>query len=112
MNGRSGLNELRHRVELWRKEQVADASGGLVETFVSLGTVWAHVGIASVRPAIDAGARAVEATLTVKIRFRSDLSPGDRMIAGSHTLEILFAQDADGKGAYLNCLCRQTNVAG
>ncbi len=111
-NARSALDRLRQRVELFRKEQTVDGAGGLVQTHVSLGLVWAQVMPAAGRLAESGGARTGQNSLTVRIRYRNDLSPGDRITLGARTFQIVSLGDADGRVAYLNCLCQETRTAG
>jgi len=114
VSGRSApaLGSLRERVELQTKTQTIDGAGGHQNTFVSLATVWARVSSdAGSITALD-DARTARISHTVVVRFRSDLQPGDRIIYRTEPLEIISAEDLNGRRAYLSCNCRQTSVTG
>ena len=114
MSGRAApsLGSLRERVELQSKTQSIDSAGGHQNTFVSLDTVWARVTSQASSMSIVGDARAAKISHLVVLRFRSDLKPGDRIIYRTMPLEIVSAEDLNGRRAYLSCTCSQTSVTG
>ncbi len=106
------LGSLRERVELQSKTQTIDSAGGHQNTFVSLATVWAQVTSLAGSMTGFGDARAAKITHSVVLRFRSDLKPGDRIIYRTAVLEIVSAEDLNGRRAYLRCTCSQTSVTG
>jgi len=106
------LGSLRERVELQSKTQSIDSAGGHQNTFVSLATVWARVTSMAGSLTSSSDARAAKVSHSVVVRFRSDLKPGDRIIYRTTPLEIISAEDLNGRRAYLSCRCRQTSMTG
>lgn len=114
MSGRGApsLGALRERVELKQTTQSIDSAGGHVDVFVSLGLVWAEINTASGSLTVIGDARNSKITHSIIIRFRNDLKPGDRVIYRGHELEVISAEDLNGRTAYLKVLCSQLNIAG
>ncbi len=103
---------LRDRVALARKEQAREADGGLSVLFMPLATVWARVHARASGRTGFADARGAKATHTVVMRFRTDLSAGDRITWRGRALEVLSAEDLNGRRAYLSCACAESTVTG
>lgn len=106
------LGTLTDRVQLRRRDTVAEAEGGHSMVFVPLATVWARVRALSARSSVLADAQAVAASHSVVMRFRTDLKPKDRLIFRGRVLDVLAAEDMNGRRAYLRCLCAETAVTG
>ncbi len=106
------LGSLRERVELQRKTQTIEGSGGHQNTYVSLASVWARVTSLNGTLGSFGDARAAKVSHSVVLRFRTDLAPGDRVIYRTVPLEIVSAEDLNGRRAYLSCRCLQTSVTG
>jgi len=106
------IGTLRERVQLLRKTETTEAEGGHTVAFTPLATVWARVHTLSGRLTDRADARAASTTHSVVIRFRSDLSAGDRITWRGRTFEITGTSDINGRRAYLSCSCNEAEVAG
>jgi head-tail adaptor len=48
----------------------------------------------------------------VVLRFRIDLHPGDRITYRGRDLEVMAANDLNGRRAYLACQCSERVVTG
>lgn len=104
------IGALRDRVQLFRKDMTAEPEGGHIIVYVPLATVWARV---HARPAGLSGfadARGVTATHTVVIRFRGDLTAGDRITWRGRALEVLSVEDLNGKRTFITCACSEARV--
>lgn len=112
MNALPGPGQLRDRVQLQRKEHVAEAEGGQAELFVPVATLWARVRVLAVSRTGLADARGVEISHSVVIRHRNGVQPGDRFIYRGRRLEVLDAADLNGNRRFLSCRCRETAVSG
>ncbi len=114
MNPRNfpSLGSLNERVELQNKVQTIDGLGGHVQTFVPLAFVWSRVVSANGSITEIADARAARISHIITIRFRSDISSGDRVIYRSVALEVISASDFNGRKAYLVLKCSQIQVTG
>lgn len=106
------IGTLRDRVQLQRKDTVAEAEGGHAVSYASVATVWARVTSLKGRIGREADARAARISHTVVMRFRTDIGAGDRIVYRGRNLEIQSADDLNGKRAFLNCACRETEVTG
>ena len=114
MSGRDTphLGALRERVELKQTTQSIDSAGGHADSFASLGFVWAEISMTSGSLALSADARNSKITHTIIIRFRTDLKPGDRIEYRGAELEVISAEDLNGRRAYLKVLCSRFTVTG
>lgn len=114
MSGRNApsLGSLRERIELKQTTQSIDSAGGHADSLTSLGLVWAEVNTASGSLVFSGDARNAKITHTIIIRFRSDLKPGDRINYRGEELEVISAEDLNGRHAYLKVLCSQLTIAG
>lgn len=106
------IGTLRDRVQLRRRDMTLEGEGGHTTVYIPLATVWARVRALAPRQVQEAGARGATASHTVVMRFRADLSPGDRIVWRGRKLDILGAEDLNGRRAFLNCRCAETQVAG
>lgn len=101
---------LTRRMVLEGAQQVPDGSGGFVETWVALGTLWAEVKAGAGRERRGEGATvsAVRHRVTVRaapVGSSSRPLPGQRFRDG----ERVFGIEAvvEGRGAYLVCTARE-----
>lgn len=106
------IGALRERVQLKRRDVADDGQGGALTTFVPVATVWARVRALSARLATSADARGSAITHSVVMRYRSDVSAGDRLVFAGRNLEVVSAADLDGRRAYLACTCSEVAVTG
>jgi SPP1 family predicted phage head-tail adaptor len=106
------LGTLTDRVQLKQRLTTDEDEGGEIAVFTPLATVWARVRPLAARQISDGDARGVGASHSVVLRFRSDLSPGDRIVYRGQNLEVVAANDLNGRRAYLSCLCTERVVTG
>ena len=106
------LGALRDRVQLQRRDMGSEDEGGAVTTFVPIATLWARVRELSSRQAQWGDARASNISHSVVLRYRTDVSPGDRFVHLGRNLEVVSADDLNGARAYLSCACIETTVTG
>ena len=106
------LGTLTDRVQLRRREMLAEDEGGHSALYVPMATVWARVRSLTGRQGLSADGRAVAISHAVVLRFRSDLGPGDRIVYRGRQLDVLSASDINGRRAYVSCACSETSVTG
>lgn len=106
------LGTLRDRVQIQQKQMVTEADGGHAVIYFPLATVWARVASLEGRQGRAADSRTAETSHAVVMRFRKDLRPGDRIVYRGRPLEILSANDLNGRRAYTSCACAERRVAG
>lgn len=106
------LGTLTDRVQFRRRETTSEPEGGHVALFVPVASLWARVRSVSGRQGVSADGRTVVVSHAVVMRFRHDVTPGDRIVYRGRNLEVVSAADLNGRRAYLSCSCSQTSVAG
>lgn len=106
------LGSLTDRVKLFRRDVSTEDEGGEITTYVPLATVWARVRTLSARQTETADGRGVSITHSAVLRYRSDLLPGDRLVYVGRNLEVIGADDLNGRRAYLSCTLSETAVTG
>lgn len=106
------IGTLTDRVQLRRRESVAEPEGGHARIFVPMGNAWARVRSLSGRQGSNADGRMVAISHAVVLRFRPDLGPGDRIVYRGRNLDVVSAADLNGRRAYLSCACSETQVTG
>lgn len=107
-----GLGSLTDRVSLQRRVDTSELEGGVTHMFMTVSLVWARVRTLSARIAMAADGRTAEASHSVVVRFRSDVSVGDRFGYRGRWLEVVGVNDLDGRRAWLNCTCAERGMAG
>lgn len=80
--------DLSTRVVLQRRSAGEDALGQPVTTWATHDTVWADVRHGTGMEAIKADARMSVVRASIRIRYRTDLTAGDRVLIGSTVYEI------------------------
>jgi len=106
------VGTLTDRVQLHRRESIGDGGGGHERIFVPLNSVWARVRSLSGRQGTNADGRAVALSHSVVLRFRNDVSPGDRIVYRGRNLAVVRTADLNGRRAYLSCACSETSFTG
>ncbi|SDG36907.1 phage head-tail adaptor, putative, SPP1 family [Pelagibacterium luteolum] len=106
------VGSLRDRVQLQKREMAPMPGGGHETMFFPMTSVWARVRSRSARIMREGDGRAATSTHAVTLRFRKDVSPGDRIVYRGRALEVVEAEDINGRKAYLDCLCVETAVVG
>ncbi|KKB10227.1 hypothetical protein VE26_03125 [Devosia chinhatensis] len=106
------VGTLTDRVQLRRRESLSDGGGGHDRVFVPVTALWARVRSLNGRQGLNADGRAVAISHSVVLRFRDDVSPGDRIVYRGRNLEVVSAADLNGRRAYLSCACSETSFTG
>lgn len=106
------IGSLTDRVSLQRRVDTSELEGGVTHMFMTVSSVWARVRSLSARLAMAADGRTAEASHSVVVRFRSDVSVGDRFGYRGRWLEVVGVNDLDGRRAWLSCACMERGMAG
>ena len=96
---------LRERVTLQVKTTATDVGPGKSVTWGPLATVWAHVQPLKSGEVIQAMAMGSAVSYTVRIRYRTDVTPANRLRWDRKTLQIHSVVRVDGKTEFLELLC-------
>lgn len=106
---------LNDRVIVQQVAITADGFGGIVETWTTLGTVWADVRAPrGAERAITAAAQELATVdYIVRCRYLPGLSPANhRIIHDGRTLDILSVVDPTGRRATMHLSCRAIEPEG
>jgi len=95
---------LRHHCAIHKAEQITRPGGGRVESWTELVKVWAEITLPSGRVAVAADQLTAEITAEIRIRYRTDISAGMRVIHKSSTYKVEAAL-ADNDQTMLRLLC-------
>jgi len=101
------VGRLRHRIILQSKTLTRDAYGGETITWVDLATVWAECLPLSGREFLAARAEVAESLLKIRIRWRADVSTGNRVVWDGRTYDIEAALDTGGRREELMLMCKE-----
>ena len=107
----SGIR-LGRQLVLEEAQAVGDGAGGLAESWVPLGTLWAEVTPGAGREAAGEefwGAQ-VPLRITVRAALPGDVrrpKPGQRFREGVRLFRILAVSERDAGGRYLACVARE-----
>lgn len=98
---------LRQQITIQQRAIVPDATGQPVEQWSTLATVPANVRMlsGSERYTPAAGQQVARNAYRVQIRYRSDVTPLNRILHGAKVLDIEAARDPDGRQRELLCDC-------
>jgi len=99
------IGALSRRVGLERPDRTEDSGGGAVVDWASVATVWASVISAGQGRDASLGGAASRISHRLRIRWRSDVTPGWRARLGERTLRIEAAVDRDGARRWLHLDC-------
>lgn len=103
---------LTDRVQLKRRESSSDGGGGHERVYVPVNHLWARVRSLTGRQGTNADGRTVAISHSVVLRFRADVSPGDRIVYRGRNLDVVSTADLNGRRAYLSCACSETSFTG
>ena len=98
---------LRQRVAIQRQTVTRDSFGAEVVTWTDVATVWASVMALAGRELFDSRQTVAQVDHRVTIRHRADVRPAMRVVCGVRVFDIQAALDKEGRGRYLELLCRE-----
>lgn len=106
------IGTLVDRVQLQRREMTHEEEGGHSTVYLSVATLWSRVRALSSGVGFEADGRGSTISHMVVTRFRTDVKPGDRFIYRGRHLNVVSAEDLNGRRAYLSCRCSEMAVTG
>lgn len=103
------IGQLRHRLKIYDKGTLTrNATGEEIPAYDALvATVWGAVEPLSGREFLEANQVQADATIRIRIRYRSNIRPEMRVIEGSHTYHIDSVLDQRGERKELHLMCRE-----
>lgn len=97
---------------LFGRQTSAEPEGGHEISYVALGAAWARVRALVGQISAQGDGRTAIISHKIILRFRTDLAPGDRIESRGIALDIVSAEDLNGRRAYLICRCTSKSIAG
>lgn len=107
MTTRMTVGALRHRVVLEQRETVPDNAGGGQDVFTPLAAVWAQIEPAAARRRGDPAAPFAGGEYRLRLRLRTDVCPGMRVLWARQILEILQVAPLTGERRFMELRCRE-----
>lgn len=104
------IGELRHRVRVESKTVTRDGFGGEVETWAAVFTAWAAVEPLQGREFHEGRRAEAEVSTRIRMRYRSGVLPGMRVVWGDHTYDIEAAVEHKSERRELRLMCREWGV--
>lgn len=97
--------QLTRQVTIRRRDSGSDALGQSVNTWSDVATVWADVRHQSGMEAIKGDARVSTVKASIRIRYRTDILAGDRVILGSVSYEVLAPMPDEQRREFTDLAC-------
>lgn len=97
--------QLTRQVTISRRDIGSDSLGQPVNTWSDFATVWADVRHQSGMEAVKAGAIVSTVKASIRIRYRTDLTAGDRVALGSTTYEIKAVMPDEQRREFTDLVC-------
>jgi len=97
--------QLKNKVTLQAQVDTVDTIGQPINDWVDVATVWAHIRHLSGVESIKAGADVSVSKASIRIRYRSDITPAMRVLFGSTVYQInAVLPDAAGR-VHVDLVC-------
>lgn len=97
-------SDLRHRIQIYRLNEVADALGGFTTTWVLHKTKWAKVKPMPGRELIHADKIDATAASTFTVRFDADILESDKIVFKGNDYNIRSIVNVDEEDRFLSIL--------
>lgn len=97
----------RHFLELQQATLTSDGMGGHVETWTTVGMLFAAIEPVATRSIFGADQRLESVTHRITMRARDDIRSGMRFVKQSRVFEIMTIHDPDETGRYQLCSVRE-----
>ncbi len=101
------IGRLDRRVKLQAQLRTSDGAGGVTVAWSDVVTVWASIEPASGREAYAAQQLQGRVTHQVRMRYRSGVTTGMRLVYGTRAFDIQSAVDEKGEGRSLLLTCEE-----
>lgn len=98
---------LDQRVTIQTRTDVVDAMGGVSSSWAALATVWASVHPITGREFFSANQMMSGATVRIRMRRRSDVTPRMRVVHGSRTYDIQSVSDVESAGVVTEIIAEE-----
>jgi len=97
------IGELRHQLVFQTPSDTPDGAGGASRTWNTVATLWAAISSASVSERRISEHLDGVVTHVITLRYRTDISGGQRFLSGARIFRILAAFDPDERRRFIQC---------
>ena len=101
------IGRMRHRLTLEAPVESDDGAGGRSLAWTAIATVWGAIEEVSGQEAAPEEAEIELRRLRITVRASVEIRASRRFVAGDRIIDILGVRDAEGRGRYLLCDCRE-----
>lgn len=106
---RASIGALRHRLKLQAANDVSDETGGFDRSYQTIAYVWGRVSPISANMQFIEQRFEQTTVFQVDLRWRSDITPGMRLVFRDRILLIHAVRDADSARRLLTCACEENS---
>lgn len=102
--------DLRTRVSIELQSRQPDGQGGWLVTWVAVADVWAGIWPRSVGESVQHDRPAGTATHDIWLRYRPNIKPEMRIVAGARVFGILGVMDVEDRKRWLKCIVEERDL--
>jgi SPP1 family predicted phage head-tail adaptor len=102
--------DLRTRIVIEMQSRQPDGQGGWQVTWTQVAQVWAGIWPRSASEDVQHDRPAGSATHDVWVRYRADIKPEMRLVAGARTFGILGVMDVEDRKHWLKCIVEERDL--
>lgn len=99
------IGAMRHRMTLVSQTQGVDAYQGPTTSYTGGTAVWASIRVIGGRERAIAEQYAAEATVVIRIRYRTGVNAKTRVEFGSRRFDVLWPDNVEERNRYLDLYC-------
>jgi SPP1 family predicted phage head-tail adaptor len=97
--------KLRHKITIQKTTQTADSIGGIIDSWSTFATVWAHIEPLKGKETLQGEQISTDLFLRITIRYLSGLTAKMRISWNSRTFDIKSISNLDERNREMELLC-------
>lgn len=101
------LSDMRHQLALERPERTCLPGGGVSESWVKIGDIWASIKPLAMREVFKHHQVDSQITHRITIRYRNDVRPEMRLVKGTRIFEIISVLNEKERNRWLLLECHE-----
>lgn len=103
----SAVATLRHRLTHQTYVDLPDGVGGIARSFLTVDQLWGAIEPLSIEFGIGEERPRAAQLVRIMVRAPNTIAPGDRLLLGARVFQVEAVGDADGRGRFSRCRCRE-----
>ena len=103
------IGQRRHKLDLDAPSYEQGAIGNTLDTWMTIGSVWARAIPQSGREFVEAAKTVSDLSIIWNIRFRADITTQHRLIHDGRAMNIISVIDPEERHIELNLLCGEAS---